>query len=119
MRSIAALLFGLSLTPALAQPSPGTGGDFSANAAAIPMATFVLLATIPKTSGRVSVQVQNQSAAVIQVVRDDGVGGNQTTILLSPGSGAATQGGLWASDTFKGRIRVYGASGAQVSASQE
>lgn len=96
-----------------------TGTDFSANAATIPMAGFVLLATIPATPTRAAVEIQNQSAGTLQVVRDDGTGANQTTILLGPGSGAGTQGGGWANTTFKGRIRVYGASGAQVAADQE
>lgn len=99
--------------------SGSTGTDYSANAAAIPIATYVLLATIPATPARAYVEVQNQSAGTIQVVRDDGAGNNQTTILIAPGSGAGAQGGGWSSATFKGRIRVYGATGAQVAAYQE
>lgn len=96
-----------------------TGTDFSANAATIPMSGFSLLATIPATPGRAGVEIQNQSAGTLQVVRDDGAGANQTTILLGPGAGVGTQGGGWSSNTFKGRIRVYGAAGSQVSADQE
>lgn len=96
-----------------------TGTDFSANAATIPMSGFSLLATIPATPGRAGVEIQNQSAGTLQVVRDDGAGANQTTILLGPGAGVGTQGGGWSSSTFKGRIRVYGTSGSQVSADQE
>jgi hypothetical protein len=96
-----------------------TGTDYSANAATIPISTFVLLATIPATSGRNYVEVQNQSAGTLQMVRDDGAGANQSTVLLAPGAGAGQQGGGWSSSTFKGRIRVYGASGAQVSAFQD
>lgn len=98
---------------------PGIGSDFSANAATIPESTFVLLATIPVACGRNAVEVQNQSAGMIQVVRDDGAGNNQSTILLSPGSAANSQGGGWSSVTFKGRVRVYGVTGAQISAFQE
>lgn len=54
----------------------------------------------------------------MQVVRDDGAGSNVTSILLA-GIGANMQGGGWSSSTFKGRVRVYGASGAQVAAYQD
>lgn len=97
-----------------------TGTDFSANAATVPISTYVLVATIPVNATRAAVEVQNQSAAQIQVVRDVGDGTQATSILLAPGTGANTQGGSWASATFKGRIRVYApSSGAQVSASQD
>lgn len=100
--------------------SPGsTGADFSANAATIPMSGFVLLATIPATPSRASAEVQNQSAGTLQIVRDDGSGGNQTSILIGSGGGAGAQGGGWSSNTFKGRIRVYGLTGSQVAADQE
>lgn len=98
----------------------GIDEDYSANAAAVPIVGLVLLATVPVTGHRSVVEVQNQSAGTIQVVRDDGAGtaGTVSSILLA-GSGAGAQGGGWSSTTFKGRIRVYGASGAQVSAFQE
>lgn len=99
--------------------SGSTGTDFSANAATIPMAGLVLLATVPATPTRAAVEIQNQSAGTLQVVRDDGAGGNQTSILIASGGSAGSQGGGWSSNTFKGRIRVYGATGAQVSANQE
>ena len=95
------------------------GGSGAGTSSAIPVSGFVLLTTIPATSTRAFVEVQNQSAGTIQLVRDDGAGGNLTTILLGPGSGAGAQGAGWTSGTFKGRIRLYGASGAQVSASQD
>lgn len=106
-------------TPQTVTQSGTTGADFSANAATIPMAGFVLLTTVPATATRAGVEVQNQSAGTVQMVRDDGTGANQTTILISPGAGVGTQGGGWSSNTFKGRVRVYGATGAQVAADQE
>jgi hypothetical protein len=96
-----------------------TGVNFSANAATVPISGLVLLTTVPATPGRAYVEIQNQSAAMVQVVRDDGLGNNQTSILIASGSAAGTQGGSWFSATFKGRIRVYGASGAQVAAYQD
>lgn len=96
-----------------------TGTDYSANAATVPISGLVLLATVPATPGRYYVEVQNQSAGTLQLVRDDGAGANQSTVLLAPGAGAGQQGGGWSSTTFKGRVRVYGASGAQVSAFQD
>ena len=97
----------------------GTGANYSVNPAAIPIATYVLLTTIPANPQRVSVEVQNQSASTIQVVRDDGGGQEQVTTLLAPGGGAGSQGATWHSLTFKGRVRVYGPTGSQVSACQE
>lgn len=94
--------------------------DFSANAAAVPIGAFVLLRTIPVNYNRTVVEVQNQSVATIQVVVDIGGGdsGTVTSILLA-GAGASAQGGSWYSNTCKGRIRIYGAADAQVSAYQE
>lgn len=94
--------------------------DFSVNAPAVPIGGLTLLLTIPVTERRALVEVQNQSAATIQVVRDDGAGttGTVSSILLS-GAGAGSQGGGWSSATFKGRVRVYGAAGAQIAAYQE
>ncbi len=97
-----------------------TGTDYSATPSAVPVAGDVLVATVPATATRAFVEVQNQSAGAVQVVRDDGAGNNQTTILLAAGSGAGTQGGGWSSATFKGRVRVYAAtSTAQVAAYQD
>jgi hypothetical protein len=96
-----------------------TGTDYSANAAAVPISGYVLLATIPANQGRRSVEVDNQSAGAIQVVRDDGTGNNQSSVVLASGGAAGTQGGSWSSTTFLGRVLVYGPSGAQVAAFQE
>lgn len=97
-----------------------TANDYSSNPAAVPIAGLVLLATVPLNERRASVEVQNQSAGTIQVVRDDGsaTAGTVSSVLLA-GSGAGSQGGGWSSATFKGRVLVYGASGAQVSVCQE
>lgn len=97
----------------------GTGANFSANASAIPVAGFALLTTVPANPQRVSVEVQNQSASVIQVVRDDGADNERVTTLLATGGSAGTPGAQWFSLTFKGRVRVYGPAGSQVSACQE
>jgi hypothetical protein len=95
-----------------------TGADYSASPPAVPIAGFVLLASLPATPTRAYVEIQNQSAGPIQIVRDDGTGTNQSSLLLASG-GANAQGGGWSSTTFKGRVRVYGASGSQVSAFQD
>lgn len=129
-RPVAALLFAALLIPAptLAQVAVNgpitvkragsTGVDYSANPAAVPIAGYVLLSTIPATPARSYVEVQNQSPNTIQVVRDDGAGNNLTSILLT-GVGPGQQGGGWPSDTFKGRVRVYGPAGSQIAAYQD
>lgn len=99
-------------------PRGSTGADFSVNAAAVPVPGYVLLQTIPATPTRAFVEVQNQSANTIQVVRDDGAGNNVTTVLLA-GTGAGQQGGGWSSSTFEGRVRVYGPTGSQIAAYQD
>lgn len=95
--------------------------DYSANPPAIPpdnSPTTPLLLTIPANATRSSVEIQNQSAAQLQLVRDDGAG-NQITSIILTGVGAGQQGGGWSSVDFKGRIRVYGPLGSQVGAYQD
>lgn len=96
----------------------GNADDYSANPGSV--AGLTLLATVPATASRVAVEVQNQSAGTITVVRDDGTGAAGTvSMILLAGAGAGAQGGGWSSTTFKGRLLVYGTAGAQVSAFQE
>lgn len=90
-----------------------TGTDYSANATAVPVSGYVLLATIPAKANRNFVEVQNQSQQLIQLVRDDGAGGNTTSLFLAPATVSSGQGSGWMSDTFKGRLRVYGPSSSQ------
>lgn len=93
-----------------------TGLDHSVNAAAVPGGAPLL--TIPANPGRAFVEVQNQSGNTLQLVRDDGAGNNSTSILLT-GVGAGQQGAGWSSQTFRGRVRVYGPAGSQVAACQD
>ncbi len=99
------------------QPTIGagsTGTDSSANAVSIPSdSTFVTLATIAVNASRALVGVQNQSGATIQLVRDNGSESNQTSIFLNGPFGT------WTSSTFKGRVTIYGPSGASVAAYQD
>lgn len=123
---LAALAIGL---PSLAMAAPpaqpvyqwgGTPVDTSSAPATVPEGGFSLLATVAINGNRASVEVQNQSAAMIQLVLDDGAAtaGTISSVLLSPNTGANTAGSIWNSNTFKGRVRVYGAAGAQVMARQ-
>lgn len=101
--------------------SGSTGTDWSANPSAIPIDGYELLTTIPANANRNYVEVQNQSEHVVQIVRDDGTGGNQTTILLAPGStsDAGQQGAGWSSGTFQGRIKIYSSSASDQVAAYE
>lgn len=108
-----------TLNPSVVSQAGSTGTDFSINASSIPAAGLSLLQTIAANPSRFSVEVQNQSAGLIQVVRDDGSGNNQTSILLASGGSNGAQGGGWSSMSFKGRLRIYGVSGAQVAAYQD
>jgi hypothetical protein len=122
--ALAALICLFGIGHALAQ-SPCVAGylacgqDFSANQAAIPLPGYVLIATVPATA-RASIEVQNQSTSLIQLVRDDGFGNQQSTIMLAPAATAGGQGASWSSTTFRGRLRVYAPSStAQVAVYQE
>lgn len=90
-----------------------TGTDGSLNAAAVPIGGYSLLGTIGLAPRRNCIEVQNQSTQQIQLVRDDGAGGNQTSLILAGAAAAGGQGGSWQSYTFKGRLRIYGPSGSQ------
>ncbi len=97
-----------------------TGKDWSANAPTVPLAGYQLLTTIPANPLRALVTVQNISMLQMQVVRDDGNGNNQSTIMLAPALAAFEAGGIWSSSTFNGRVRVYGANiGEQCSAFED
>jgi len=107
------------LNPSIVSQAGSTGSDASVNALNIPLAGLSLLQTVAVNPSRLSIEIQNQSAGLIQVVRDDGAGNNQTSILLASGGSAGAQGGSWSSLSFKGRLRIYGVSGAQVAAFQD
>lgn len=96
-----------------------TGIDHSINAASIPASGFVELVQIAANPARAFIEVQNQSAATIQLVRDTGTGTQQTSLMLAPAAAVGQQGGGWSSATFKGRLTIYGASGAQVAAYED
>ncbi len=93
--------------------------DSSANKPAFPPAGLTLLATVTNTSARQAITVQNQSAATIQVWRDQNCSGVQMSVILLAPNAAAAQGAAWSSDTFKGCARIYGAVGAQIAIYQD
>jgi hypothetical protein len=100
--------------------SGSTGIDHSANGPGVPPTGYTtLLVTIAVNPHRNYVEVQNQSTALVALVRDDGTGNNQTVLMLAAASAGGGVGGDWTSDTFKGRLRIYGASGTQQVAAYE
>ncbi len=94
------------------KPANGVGAEVST----VQPTLLTLLDTYTVTNAG-EYYVQNQSAGTLQVVFDDGAGtaGTVSVQLLGPGASANTQGGdtsppmAW----FVGRVRVYGAAGAQ------
>ena len=90
------------------------GIDHSANAPSL--GGLNLLSTINANRQRNVVGVQNQSTATLTLARDDGAGANLTVLILSPAASAGAQGADWSSQTFKGRLRVYGTAGSQIAA---
>lgn len=102
-------------------PSAGsTGVNTSANQpasiTAITGAGNVLLATIAATSSRTVVVIQNQSAATLIVVGDDGTSDTVIWTWLLTGVGADQEGSALPPELgkFKGRLRVYGPTGSRV-----
>jgi hypothetical protein len=99
---------------------PAIGAAFAASG---PYASFVLLGTVPADQGRQRLYIQNDSAAVVALVLDDGTtasgsvpaAGKASVVSLAAASAAGGQGGVF-SNEFKGRVQIYGASGAQVTA---
>lgn len=105
--------------------------DYSANAPAVPLvganfttgvyAGYNLLATVPSDESRNSIDIENLSGAQIVIVRDNGEAASgaapvgASVFALAGGAGAGSQGGSWASTTFKGRVQVFSpSSSAQV-----
>jgi hypothetical protein len=117
--------------PVTATFTGSTGLDYSANkptlpniganfAASGPYANYVLVATVPASPSRNSVDIENISGAQIAVVRDDGTaaGGaapaNASVFALGGGSASGNQGGAWSSQTFKGRLQIYAPSSTAI-----
>ena len=94
-------------------PAAGNGTDFSGS----PPSLDTLLGTYTVVNPGCYF-VQNQSANPLQVVFDNGSGGDQTIQILSSGGAAGSQGG----DTnppmsfFTGRMRVFGQPSSQYAA---
>jgi len=99
------------------KPAGGTGYDYSANGLTTPAG--ILLATVPANDSRLHVEVQNQSAADVTLVRDDGANGQRSVIVLATGGAVGAQGGGWASSTFRGRVRVYGPTDSRISVMED
>jgi hypothetical protein len=87
----------------------GSGTDASNAAPSL----LTLLATFTVTNAG-QYRVQNQSASTIQVVYDNGTSGPSVQVLASGGA-AGSQGADTSPELawFTGRVRVYGAAGAQ------
>lgn len=104
----------------VARPAGSIGTDHSANAASVP-GSF-LLATIAVNASRNGLRVQNQSTQLIQLVMDDGSGGQVSNEFLPPGSVLNGQpvGSVWSSSAFKGRLRIFcGASSSAMVMARE
>lgn len=103
---------------------PNIGTAFAASG---PYASYVLLATVPFNNARKLIEIENNSGAQIAIIRDpgDAVSGalpaTATIFALGGGSGTGSQGGSWASSTFRGRVQVYGpaAGTAQVAVMED
>lgn len=92
---------------------PNVGSNFSASG---PYASYILIATVPASTSRSKVDIENTSGAQIVVIRDDGTAAsgaaptNASVFALAPGNGVGSQGGSWATTSFYGRLQIYAAS---------
>jgi hypothetical protein len=91
------------------------GADWSGTPPTVPASGYVALQTIPTNHSRREVEIQNQSASILQVVVDDGAGGNATCWLLAP-AGAGLPGQSWMRISERARIIIYGPTSAQFAA---
>ena len=85
-----------------------------------PYANYFYLGSVPNILGK-EVEVVNTSGAQIVLILDDGMAAtgpapqNASVFSLAGGSGVGSQGTIWNSLVFKGRIQIYApASTAQV-----
>ena len=97
------------------QPTiPDVGENFGSTG---PYANYVLLETVGINSSCVNLEVQNQSVSQIVLVLDDGQAEagaaltNASIKVLAAAAAAGGAGGVWASQTNKRRIQIYGPSG--------
>jgi hypothetical protein len=97
---------------------PVIGANFSSGAPA-PFTSWVLLATVAANQSRAKITVDNQSDTPILCLRDDGTAAsgaapvNATGFTLNPKASAGPEGGHYESPSFRGRMRVFGASSSQ------
>ncbi len=93
----------------------GTPADGSANAAAVPIAGYQLLAALAANPNRASVECQNQDTSLVQLVLDDGAGTAATisSYMLAAAGVTGGQGASWSDPNFKGRLRAYGPTPGQ------
>ncbi len=93
----------------------GSPADGSANAAAVPITGYGLLATIAANPARAGLECQNQDVSAAQLVLDDGLGTTATIsiYMLAAADTTGGQGASWSDPSFKGRLRVYGPNAGQ------
>ena len=76
-------------------------------------AGYVLVGSVPSNPTRAGLYIENISGQQVVCVRDDGTAAagaapaNASWFLLGGGTGVPSQGGSWASTTFKGRIQIW------------
>lgn len=87
----------------------GLGTDASGSA---PSISGNILATLAVNGKRALVEAQNQSATIMEVVLDDGLGtaGKVSIIMLGAATVDGSNGSFWSDTTFKGRVRIACAS---------
>lgn len=106
------------INQSLQQPPGSVGTDFSANKPAL---LTNLILTIPVNSLRKGFFIQNNDTNLLQVVVDDGVGGNLSIIYLAgasvtPGAGGSVD---MSGMPTQGRIRCFSSIAAPVVSAHE
>lgn len=97
---------------------PNVGNNFAGGHPVYP--GYHLIKTIPDNPDRASIDIENISGGPIVIVRDDGTAPgntppvNASLFALDGGAAVGRQGGAWNSQTFRGRLQIYGPTGAEI-----
>lgn len=89
--------------------------DYSVNQPSFPPGGLALLQTVNAGSTRRSITIQNQSANLVQIWRDQTcTGSGLSLVVISAAGSAGNVGGTWTANDFTGCVRIYGTAGSQL-----
>ncbi len=91
--------------------SGSVGTDHSVNVPTASLSGYHLLKIVSPNPNRNALVIQNQSTSIVQLILQDGAGGNVASWFLGAGTVAQNgTGGTFYSQTFKGQCNVWSAN---------